>query len=73
MVHRAVAEVDEAGTQAAAATGVVVAFRSARVGAQTMVFDRPFLLAIVSAEGVLFLGKVVRPAGGPAPSPAPAP
>ncbi|XP_054571414.1 plasma serine protease inhibitor-like [Eptesicus fuscus] len=63
MVHKAVVEVDESGTQAAAATGVVFAFRSARVGSQMIVFNRPFLMAIVNAEGVLFLGKVTRPAG----------
>lgn len=64
MVHKAVVEVDESGTQAAAATGVVFAFRSARMGSQMIVFNRPFLMAIVNAEGVLFLGKVTRPAGG---------
>lgn len=64
MVHKAVVEVDESGTQAAAATGAVFAFRSARVGPQMMVFNRPFLMVIVNAESVFFLGKVARPTEG---------
>ncbi|XP_059541867.1 plasma serine protease inhibitor [Myotis daubentonii] len=64
MVHKAVVEVDESGTQAAAATGMVLGFRSARMGSQLVVFNRPFLMAIVNPDGVLFLGKVARPAGG---------
>lgn len=64
MVHKAVVEVDESGTRAAAVTGAVFAFRSARVGPQMVVFNRPFLMAIVNAESVLFLGKVARPAEG---------
>lgn len=65
MVHKAVVEVDESGTRAAAATGVVFAFRSARVGSPKIVFNRPFLMAVVEgAETVLFLGKVARPQAG---------
>ncbi|KAM5340986.1 plasma serine protease inhibitor-like isoform 1-T2 [Glossophaga mutica] len=62
MVHKAVVEVDESGTKAAAATAMVFAFRSARIGAQVVVFDRPFLMMIVdNTENVLFLGRVTRP------------
>ena len=62
MVHRAVVEVDESGTKAAAATAMVVAFRSARIGAQVVAFNRPFLMMIVeNTENVLFLGRVTRP------------
>lgn len=64
MVHKAVMEVDESGTRAAAATGMVFAFRSAHMGSQKIVFNRPFLVAIMKAEDVLFLGKVARPVGG---------
>lgn len=67
MVHKAVLEVDESGTRAAAATGMVFAFRSARLGSPKLVFNRPFLVAVVDqADTVLFLGKVTRPRGGDA-------
>lgn len=60
--HQALIEVNEAGTEAAAATGVVMALRSAPRTAQ-MVVDRPFLFAIRdNASGVLlFLGRVNTP------------
>ncbi|XP_019497998.1 PREDICTED: plasma serine protease inhibitor [Hipposideros armiger] len=62
MVHKAVVEVDESGTKAAAATNTVFAFRSARVGSQLVVFNRPFLIVIVeNTENILFLGKLMRP------------
>ncbi|XP_036887286.1 plasma serine protease inhibitor isoform X2 [Sturnira hondurensis] len=62
MVHKAVVEVDESGTKAAAATAMVFAFRSARIGAQVVVFDRPFLMMVVeNTENILFLGRVTRP------------
>ncbi|XP_070213997.1 plasma serine protease inhibitor isoform X1 [Bos mutus] len=62
MVHKAVVEVDESGTQAAAATGMVITFKSARLGSQRIVFNRPFLVLIVkNSKHILFLGKVTRP------------
>lgn len=62
MVHKAVVEVDESGTRAAAATGVNFAFRSALMASQTIMFNRPFLMFIVeNAENILFFGKVTRP------------
>lgn len=62
MVHRAVVEVDESGTKAAAATATVFAFRSARIGAQVVAFNRPFLMVIMeNNRNILFLGRVVRP------------
>lgn len=62
MVHKAVVEVDESGTKAAAATNTVFAFRSAWVGSQTIVFNRPFLMVIVeNTENILFLGKLMHP------------
>ncbi|XP_014698623.2 plasma serine protease inhibitor-like [Equus asinus] len=65
MVHKAVVEVDESGTKAAAATGAIFAFRSARVGPLRVVFDRPFLMLIVeNTENILFLGRVTHPRGG---------
>lgn len=61
MVHRAVVEVDESGAKAAAATGAVFMFRSARLSSPRMVFNRPFLLAIVENLNLLFLGRVTQP------------
>ncbi|KAF6352381.1 serpin family A member 5 [Rhinolophus ferrumequinum] len=62
MVHKAVIEVDESGTKAAAATDVSIMFRSVAFGSPMLVFDRPFLMVIVeNAENILFLAKVMHP------------
>ncbi|XP_012594098.2 plasma serine protease inhibitor [Microcebus murinus] len=62
MVHNAVAEVDESGTKAAAATGVVFMFRSARLSPPRVAFNKPFLILIVeNSKNVMFLGKVTQP------------
>lgn len=61
MVHQAVVEVDESGTQAAAATGTIFMFRSARLSTQRIVFNRPFLLAIVDNMNLIFFGKMAQP------------
>jgi serpin B len=66
VIHRAVLDVTEAGTEAAAATAIT----SDRSLAQTPVFsaDRPFAFAIVHAptRAVLFAGYVADPGDGPA-------
>ncbi|XP_053459198.1 plasma serine protease inhibitor [Nycticebus coucang] len=62
MVHKAMVEVDESGTKAAAATGMVFTFRSARLSSQRVVFNRPFLMSIVeNRKNMIFLGKVTHP------------
>lgn len=66
-VHKAYIDVDEHGTEAAAATALafrVLAARKPPPSAE-MVVDRPFLFAVIdSATGLpLFLGQVTRPAG----------
>jgi len=65
VAHKAYIDVDERGTEAAAATGVVIRTRAAVRPQQpvTMVVDRPFLFAIVDTPTSLpvFLGQVVRP------------
>lgn len=62
MVHKAVVEVDESGTRAAAATGTSFMFRSAQISAPKIMFNRPFLLLIVDDDSnVLFLGRVAQP------------
>lgn len=66
--HKAYIDVDEHGTEAAAATGLTVRAAAALrlPPAITMVVDRPFLFAIVdTATGwPLFLGQVSHPRAG---------
>lgn len=60
VVHKAFVAVDEMGTEAAAATGVVVGITSMP---QTLQVDRPFIFVIRDAEtgSVLFIGRVLDP------------
>jgi len=62
--HRTFVQVDEAGTEAAAATGVTVGVVSAPPSFRV---DRPFLVAIRErfSGTLLFLGKVMAPAAIP--------
>lgn len=63
VVHKAVVTVDERGTEAAAATGVVVGVTSAPANPVTLTVDRPFVFLIrdVKTGTVLFLGRVLNP------------
>lgn len=64
VVHKAYVEVDEEGTEAAAATGVVVGITSAGPS-KTPVFraDHPFLFLIRDNHtgSILFIGRVINP------------
>ncbi|NIN63792.1 MAG: serpin family protein [Anaerolineae bacterium] len=62
--HKAFVAVDEAGTEAAAATAVVVA-RAAFIRPKELTVDRPFVFMIrdIDTEAILFLGHVVNPSG----------
>ena len=62
VAHQAFVEVNEEGTEAAAATGIVVRVTSAPL-LETFLVDRPFLFFIRDrASGcVLFMGRVVDP------------
>ena len=64
VIHEAWLKVDEVGTEAAAATAVVVT-RSARPNVTEFKADHPFLFFIRDAEtkSVLFMGRVTEPAG----------
>jgi serpin B len=68
VVHQAYIDVDEQGTEAAAATAITMRPLAAIRGPEpvTMTVDRPFLFAIIdTASGLpLFLGQVVRPEAG---------
>jgi serpin B len=65
VVHQAYVDVDEEGTEAAAATGVVMTRALAMPAQQPVVFraDHPFLFLIRDNEtgGVLFLGRIMDP------------
>ena len=63
VLHKAFVSVDEAGTEAAAATAVVMQAESARPAPVAVTVDRPFLFLIRDREtgAILFVGRVVRP------------
>jgi serpin B len=61
--HKAFVSVDEAGTEAAAATAVVMRAVAAPVSAFQITVDRPFIYMIRDVETgtILFAGRVVNP------------
>ncbi|MBD3318660.1 serpin family protein [Candidatus Woesearchaeota archaeon] len=63
IVHKAFVEVNEEGTEAAAATGVIVGTTSIPVQIPEFRADHPFLFFIQQKEtgNMLFMGKVVDP------------
>ena len=63
VLHQAFIAVDEAGTEAAAATAVVMDELSGIAAEHTLVLDRPFLFVIHdTAHGTpLFVGRVADP------------
>ncbi|XP_005605484.1 serpin A3-8 [Equus przewalskii] len=67
VVHSTVLDVAEEGTEAAAATGINIAFSSGVMNPLIVDFNRPFLLFIISkdTQSILFGGKVVDPSQAP--------
>lgn len=63
VIQKATLDIDEAGSTATAATGVVLMPTSSR-SFETITFDRPFMVLISNRDtkSILFLGKVVNPA-----------
>ena len=63
VVHKAFVSVDEAGTEAAAATAVVVVEKGMPAPPVEVTIDRPFVFLIRDIEtgAILFLGRVVNP------------
>jgi serpin B len=63
VVHKAYVDVNEEGTEAAAATGVVVGVRSAPAAKPEFRADHPFVFLIRDTrnDSVLFLGRLVEP------------
>jgi len=66
VIHKAFVSVDESGTEAAAATAVIIAATSVPMPEQiiTMTIDRPFIFLIrdIQTGTILFLGHVTNPA-----------
>ena len=62
VVHKAVLDVGEEGTEGAAVTAVIM-FTSLPLHALNISFNRPFLLSIFCKEtqSIIFLGKVTNP------------
>jgi serpin B len=64
VIHKAFVAVDEKGTEAAAATAVIVTLASAPMFNVTLTVDRPFLFIIrdLPTGQILFMGRVLNPA-----------
>ncbi|KAM9858952.1 alpha-1-antitrypsin-like protein GS55-MS [Aulostomus maculatus] len=62
VVHKATLDVDEAGAEAAAATGIGLMPWSIRFTPE-LKFDRPFMVLITedSTQRILFMGKIINP------------
>ena len=65
VIHKAFVSVDEEGTEAAAATGVVMQTESAPPREVSVTVDRPFVFLIRdrATDTILFLGRVEDPRG----------
>lgn len=69
VIHKTFLGVNEAGTEAAAVTGIDMAISSSVVGHRempfTMIVDRPFFCAIVDndSRSILFIGTIYEPSG----------
>ena len=63
VIHQANIDVDEKGTEAAAATAVVMRATAMPAEPVTLRVDRPFLFALrdVPTGAILFLGRVADP------------
>jgi serpin B len=63
VLHKAFVSVDESGTEAAAATAVIVGVTSVPVQPIEVKIDRPFIFLIrdISTDSILFIGRVLNP------------
>jgi len=65
VLHKAFVEVNEEGTEAAAATGIIFKVESAPPPPPVFRADRPFIFLIRDrqTDSILFLGRLVNPSG----------
>ena len=63
VIHKAFVAVDEEGTEAAAATAVIMEITSAQMTDFIFIIDRPFIFLIRDLESgqILFIGRVLNP------------
>jgi serpin B len=63
VVHKAFVAVDEEGTEAAAATGVIIGTTSVPPPPIPFAIDRPFVYLIrdIATETIVFMGRVTDP------------
>ncbi len=63
VVHKAFVSVNESGTEAAAATAVIVGLTAAPMNPVTMTIDRPFIFFIrdIQTNSIIFVGRVLNP------------
>src|SRR5690606_15118498 len=63
VIHKAIIDVNEKGTEAAAATAVVIVDTSVPVADVELDLNRPFLFLIrdVETNAILFLGRLADP------------
>jgi serpin B len=63
-IHKAFISVDEAGTEAAAATAITMGVTSAPMPGIALTIDRPFIFVISDLKSgqILFVGRVLNPA-----------
>ncbi len=63
VIHKAFVSVDEAGTEAAAATAVIVGATAMPVEPTTVTLDRPFVFLVrdIQTGAILFVGRVMNP------------
>lgn len=62
--HKAFVDVDEAGTEAAAATAVIVGLTAMPEGPIEVSLDQPFIFLIkdIKTDTILFVGRIINPA-----------
>ncbi len=63
VIHKAFVSVDEAGTEAAAASAVIMAATSMPAEPVVVTLDRPFIFLVRDIEtgAILFVGRVMDP------------